>query len=161
MYEKCTMAEMYSSVPFRASCIIPSSQDVLHRLKPSKFPHRANPLAATMTPSQKGLATPLYLSYNPSGIFHAPNPYASYSNPYAHHHIITPHPTSTLPLPLLTPINLLLQHNAIHTSLQQRTHQTRLPFQHPQSIKYLGCRAVRKRGEDVGKLLRISMGEGY
>lgn len=36
----------------------------------------------------------------------------------------------SLPLSLLPTIDLLLQHNTVHTRLQQRAHQTRLPLQH-------------------------------
>ena len=63
--------------------------------------------------------------------------------------LLSPHrPTSsfaslTPTLPLMFPLlpillNLLIQHNAIHTRLEQRKHQTRLPFQPPQPIQH-GC----------------------
>lgn len=62
------------------------------------------------------------------------------------HSSLSSQPSSLLlptPLtPIITPINLLLQHNTIHTSLQQRTHQTSLPLQQPQSIQYFCSRAV-------------------
>lgn len=58
-----------------------------------------------------------------------------------------PLPILTLPLP-----NLLIQHNAIHTRLQQRKHQTRLALQSPQAIEDRCAGFVREIEEEGGHL---------
>jgi len=78
---------------------------------------------------------------------------------------LTHHPNSfilpihTLPPPLPTPIplliplpNLLIQHNTIHTRLQQRKHKTRLPLQAPQTIQYSRARRIRQIEKKRGHL---------
>lgn len=64
----------------------------------------------------------------------------------------TPSPLTLHPIPFLTPIDLLLQHNTIHTRLQQRAHQTRLPLQQSQPIEYFRSGAIGEGGEMGGKL---------
>ena len=53
-------------------------------------------------------------------------------------------PMSLLCLVTTPPINLLLKHNTIHTSLEQRKRQTRLALQLSQAIKYIRRRVRRQ-----------------
>jgi hypothetical protein len=72
------------------------------------------------------------------------------------------HPTCSTPLPAVPGRlihNLLIQHNAVHTRLQQREHETRLPLQSSQRIEYLGRRVRRKvRQERRHLVTTISLG---
>lgn len=61
-------------------------------------------------------------------------------------------PSITPSFPTLITIYLLLQHDAIYACLQQGTHQTCLPLQHPQSVKHLGGRAIGEIIELGGQL---------
>lgn len=45
--------------------------------------------------------------------------------------------TTTLPI---APINLLLQHNAIHARLEERKDETRLALEFAQAVEDFGCR---------------------
>jgi hypothetical protein len=48
--------------------------------------------------------------------------------------------------------DLLLQDNAIHTSLEKRANSRSLAFQEPETIERHGSRRARKIGEFIGEL---------
>ena len=61
-------------------------------------------------------------------------------------------PSPLLLSSLLPTIDLLLQHDTVHTRLEQRAHQTRLPLQHPQPVQDFCSGPFSERGEDAGEL---------
>jgi hypothetical protein len=70
------------------------------------------------------------------------------------------HTPITRPTPILIISNLLIQHNTIHTRLEQRKHQARFPLQTSQAIEYCGAGLVREIEEEGGHLQGVRVSQG-
>jgi len=97
---------------------------------------------AALCSSEVPQAQKLYTKPSALFLFIPPNPYLPPVTP-------SPHPSTPTPrsIPLFI-TNLLLQHNTIHTSLQQRKHKTSFPLQPPQGIEDFRRRIRGKIGEE-------------
>lgn len=60
-------------------------------------------------------------------------------------------------LPPTTPIHLLLQHDAVHTRLEQRKHQAGLALQLAEAVEDLGGRGAGEIVEDGSELGMIGL----
>lgn len=68
--------------------------------------------------------------------------------------------TSAISLPPTPRVHLLLQHNAIHTRLQQCKHETRFSFQLSESIKNLRCWLARHGVQETRQLEQNPLAQG-
>lgn len=55
----------------------------------------------------------------------------------------------------IAPVNLLLQHDAVHTGLEQRKGQARLALEFAEAVEDLGAGVGGEVFEDVGELRRM------
>lgn len=55
-------------------------------------------------------------------------------------------------LRLVTPLQLLLQHDAIHARLEKGENKTRLSLEFAEPVQNLGCGLRRHRVDDCGEL---------
>lgn len=68
--------------------------------------------------------------------------------------------TSSSLLRLVTPVQLLLEHNAVHARLEQRKYQRRLALEVAQAVENLGRRLGCHGVEDRSELVEHAQEEG-